>query len=165
MYFSVASLTIGLATACIVNAIPVANPNILTSPDPVNGSLVPRDEPELAWSYDILPNTKPVAGDQQEAKALAYSLVDLLLKTVGQPHLEPTSPVFVGDPDHFLIRISSAAKLEYVTCPCSGEARVNNKAGELSLILTAKGVHDGEIIKNWTNQWKIRVQIDKSKST
>ncbi|KAJ3877163.1 hypothetical protein F5051DRAFT_409504 [Lentinula edodes] len=162
MYFSIVSLTIGLATACIVNAIPVAKPNILTSPDPVNGSLVPRDEPELAWSYRILPNTKPV-GDQQRAKVSAESLVNVLLESIGShPHLEPTSPAFVGDDEHFFIKISSAATLQYVTCPCYGEARVDHREGEVSLILMANNVHEGRIMKNWVNHWKIRIGIAQS---
>ncbi|KAJ3807226.1 hypothetical protein F5876DRAFT_79913 [Lentinula aff. lateritia] len=156
MYLSIASLTVGLATACIVNAIPVASPNV-TAPDPVNGSSVPRNGPDIPWSYHILPDTEPVAGDQQKAKVSAESLVDLLLGTIGKPHLEHKSPVFVGDPDHYQIRISSQVELQHVTCPCSGEAQVDRRRGELRLILTANDVHNGKIMENWVNHWTIRV--------
>ncbi|KAJ3862076.1 hypothetical protein EV359DRAFT_83694 [Lentinula novae-zelandiae] len=55
MYFSIASLTIGLATACIVNAIPVANPNVLTAPDPVNRAA--QFLPHLTSPYELSQNS------------------------------------------------------------------------------------------------------------
>ncbi|KAJ3858086.1 hypothetical protein EV359DRAFT_88300 [Lentinula novae-zelandiae] len=149
MYFNIASLTMGLATACIVNAIPVASPTILTVPDPVNGTSVLHKGPEVLWSYVISPTTtNPVGGNHMEAKSLAESLVNAMLEDFGAPSLSSESPEFVGDPNHFSIRISTVP-IKSVTCPCSGRIRMNLKAGKGSLNLQAFQRFNGKVLHNW----------------
>ncbi|KAJ3804852.1 hypothetical protein F5876DRAFT_70289 [Lentinula aff. lateritia] len=150
MYFSIASLTIGLATACIVNAIPVANPNILNTPEPVNVTLVPRKGQLILWSYVKSPTTttNPVGGDHAKAKSSTESLVNAMLIDFGAPSLSPKSPEFVGDPNHFSIQISSVVRIESVTCPCSGEVQMDLKAGKGSLNLHAYQRINGRFLYN-----------------
>ncbi|KAJ4463738.1 hypothetical protein C8J55DRAFT_567357 [Lentinula edodes] len=160
MYFSIASLAIGLATACIVNAIPIANPNIVTAPDSVNGTLVPPKGPEILWSYvKSRTTTNPVEGDHATAKSLSKSLVNEMLKDYGAPFLSSESPEFVGNPNRFSFRISSTVPIGSVTCPCFGKVRMDLKAGKGSLDLRAFQRIDGKVLKNWKTHQSIPISF------